>query len=86
MTELKDSFGNLALISVSSNSSYNNQTPEEKKKDFIHKSEKRGIESLKLVDIYSTDWTIDNMQAHESRMLKVLGLEQNSQESSDIKQ
>ena len=86
LIELKDSFGNLALISVSSNSSYNNQTPDEKKKDFIHKSEKRGIESLKLVDIYSTDWTIANMQAHEDRMLKILGINQNSPESSDIQQ
>jgi hypothetical protein len=70
----KDSFGNLALISISSNSSYNNQLPSSKRFDFIKKTQRSGIESLKLVDIYSSrdEWTIQKASQHNERMLKVL--------------
>jgi hypothetical protein len=46
ISKIKDQFGNLALISVRSNSSYNNQLPHLKKHDFVKRSEKWGIKSL----------------------------------------
>ena len=49
-----DGFGNLALISVESNSGYNNQIPVDKRSDFKAKVEKtKTQESLKLALIYS---------------------------------
>jgi uncharacterized protein with ParB-like and HNH nuclease domain len=73
MSKIKDQFGNLALISVRSNSSYNNQLPQLKKHDFVKRSEKWGIESLKLLHSYSfDDWTIDKMNEHQNAMYKVL--------------
>lgn len=74
--DIKDQFGNLALISIRSNSSYNNQLPKLKKDDFIKKSKNWGIESLKLLDAYKyEDWTIDNMNKHEAEMMKILNEE-----------
>jgi hypothetical protein len=49
------SFGNLALISNSTNSSYNNWQPSAKREQFKLHNEKWGLESLKLLDIYSYD-------------------------------
>jgi len=66
LISLKDRFGNLALISVGSNSSYNNQLPSLKKSDFRNRCDKYGIESLKLVFAYHyADWTVANMEQHE---------------------
>jgi hypothetical protein len=73
LKKLKNRFGNLALISISSNSSYSNQPAKNKKQDFIARTNKWGIESLKLIDAYSyEDWTISNMQLHQERMIRLL--------------
>ena len=73
LSNYKDQFGNLALISIRSNSSYNNQLPKLKKDDFIKRSKNWGIESLKLLDAYSyNEWTIENMEVHQNTMYKLL--------------
>jgi hypothetical protein len=73
ISKIKDQFGNLALISIRSNSSYNNQLPKLKKDDFIKRSKNWGIESLKLLETYSYDeWTIKKMEEHQNFMYKVL--------------
>lgn len=73
LSKVKDSFGNLALISTNSNSSYNNQPPKDKRLDFIKRTNNWGIESLKLVSVYSkNEWTIEAMREHEDEMKKVL--------------
>jgi uncharacterized protein with ParB-like and HNH nuclease domain len=73
ISKIKDQFGNLALISIRSNSSYNNQLPKLKKDDFIKRSKNWGIESLKLLDSYSSDdWTIEKMNEHQNSMYKLL--------------
>lgn len=71
--DLLNSFGNLALISVSSNSGYNNQLPSNKKHDFEKRINNWGIESLKLADVYSRDnWNKDECENHQFEMIKVL--------------
>ncbi|MGB4843274.1 MAG: DUF1524 domain-containing protein, partial [Ferruginibacter sp.] len=72
ISKIKDQFGNLALISIRSNSSYNNQLPKLKRDDFIKRSKNWGIESLKLLDAYQHDWTIENMNKHQDEMIKIL--------------
>jgi hypothetical protein len=73
ISKIKDQFGNLALISIRSNSSYNNQLPKLKKDDFIKRTKNWGIESLKLLDTYSFDeWTIEKMNEHQNSMYKLL--------------
>lgn len=73
LSKIKDQFGNLALISVRSNSSYNNQQPKLKRDDFIKRSKNWGIESLKLLHIYSySEWTIKNMNEHQKDMYHLL--------------
>lgn len=72
IAKIKDNFGNLALISISSNSSYNNQLPKLKRDDFIKRSKNWGIESLKLLDAYQYDWTIENMNTHQDEMIKII--------------
>jgi len=73
LSRMKDRFGNLALISISSNSSYNNQLPGLKKIDFKNRCDKYGIESLKLAFAYYFDeWTEENMEIHEKQMLDVI--------------
>jgi hypothetical protein len=73
LKRLKNKFGNLALISISSNSSYNNQPAKDKKQDFIARTNKWGIESLKLIDAYSyEDWIIPNMLLHQEKMIRLL--------------
>jgi uncharacterized protein with ParB-like and HNH nuclease domain len=68
-----DSFGNLALISNSTNSSYNHWLPPAKKEQFRLHNEKWGLESLKLLVIYSyEDWTTDNSNKHKNEMVEIL--------------
>ena len=72
LNEIKDSFGNLALISSSSNSSYSNQSFENKKDDFIKRTKNWGIESLKQVDIFSnSEWTVELKEKHHERMIRI---------------
>jgi hypothetical protein len=67
-----DSFGNLALISNSTNSSYNFWLPSTKKEQFRLHNEKWGLESLKLLEIYSYDnWTNDNANKHKDEMVEI---------------
>jgi hypothetical protein len=73
LVKLKDQFGNLALISISSNSSYKNQSTINKKLDFIKRTRNWGIESLKLVAVYSIqEWTIEAMETHQQDMINIL--------------
>jgi hypothetical protein len=67
-------FGNLALISVRSNSSFNNNLPEDKKEQFLKRSEQFGIESLKLLlmHLQAGKWTKDSSRAHADAMIAVL--------------
>jgi hypothetical protein len=66
-------FGNLALISNSTNSSYNNWLPSAKKEQFRLHNEKWGLESLKLLEIYSyEEWTTDNANIHKDEMVEIL--------------
>lgn len=68
-----DNFGNLALISVSSNSSYNNQGFAEKKLDFIKRTKNWGIESLKQLAIFEHEkWTAKEAQDHGEKMINIL--------------
>ena len=69
----KNQFGNLALISIRSNSSYKNQSFDNKKEDFIKRTKNWGIESLKLLSAYSySEWTIENMEKHQEEMINLL--------------
>lgn len=71
--ESLNSFGNLALISVSSNSGFNNQLPIDKSHDFQKRINNWGIESLKLADIYARkEWNIDECLKHQEEMIKFL--------------
>ena len=69
-----NSFGNLALISISSNSEYNRNEFKWKKLQFEAKIEKKlGIESLKMADIYSRkDWNQEICKEHMDKMIKIL--------------
>ena len=73
LSKIKNQFGNLALISIRSNSSYNNQPTSDKRMDFIKRTKHWGIESLKLLAAYSyQDWTIENMEMHQTSMISIL--------------
>jgi hypothetical protein len=73
-----DRFGNLALISISENSSYSDKDPIEKKGTFNGRIKKGLIQSLKLAHIFSTfdtraqDWDNTTMMNHECAMVSVL--------------
>ncbi|MDP2521421.1 DUF262 domain-containing protein [Neptunomonas phycophila] len=73
-----DRFGNLALISVSENSTYSDADPLTKRGVFVSHLKKGFIQSLKLAHIFSTfetdssDWTNEAMAQHEQKMLDVL--------------
>lgn len=77
-SELLDSFGNLALISVSENSSYSDKDPIEKKSSFSVSYSKGLIQSLKLAHIFSvmgddvTSWNDSAMAKHGLLMVKIL--------------
>jgi uncharacterized protein with ParB-like and HNH nuclease domain len=68
-----NSFGNLGLLSIIENSSYNNQDVRKKKVDFDHKST---YDSLKLALIYSSEnisvWDVNNIQVHQDEMIQKL--------------
>lgn len=72
-SKVLDNFGNLALISKPSNSSYNNQLPEDKRRDFAKDAE---IESMKLLEIYRDDkfikWGNDKGREHSKEMISIL--------------
>jgi hypothetical protein len=66
----KDKFGNLALVSRESNSSYSHNTYQVKRKMFDDKNQ---CESLKLALIYAHDsWGDDEAKEHHLKMMKVL--------------
>ena len=68
-----DNFGNLALISVSSNSSYNDQEVKYKKADFEKRTEKWGIESLKQLAIFNREsWNVEDAKTHSKEMIEIL--------------
>jgi uncharacterized protein with ParB-like and HNH nuclease domain len=68
-----NSFGNLGLLSVGENSSYNNQDVRKKKVDFENKIT---YDSLKLTKIYSSpdinSWGIEHIKQHQQEMITVL--------------
>jgi hypothetical protein len=67
-----NSFGNLGLLSVGENSSYNNQDVRKKKVDFDNKST---YDSLKLAIIYSSQdinsWETENIKKHQDEMIAI---------------
>ncbi len=68
-----NSFGNLGLLSIGENSSYNNQDVAKKKVDFDNK---QTYDSFKLAKIYSSQdinsWGIENIKQHQDEMIKTL--------------
>ncbi|MDR0762947.1 MAG: DUF1524 domain-containing protein, partial [Bacteroidales bacterium] len=71
--ELVDSFGNLALISVSSNSQNSNKSFELKKLLFEPRLIKYGCESLKLAFIFeNNEWTKKECKEHKAKMIEIL--------------
>ncbi|MGK5095544.1 DUF1524 domain-containing protein [Deltaproteobacteria bacterium TL4] len=73
--DIMNSFGNLALMSVSSNSRYSNRSYEEKRGTFINLMKQSRIESLKLLDIYQNsveEWTDEKCKVHQDKMIGVL--------------
>ncbi len=68
-----NSFGNLGLLSVGENSSYNNQDVRKKKVDFDNK---QIYDSLKLAKVYSSpdinSWGIENIKQHQQEMITTL--------------
>jgi uncharacterized protein with ParB-like and HNH nuclease domain len=65
-----NSFGNLALLSVSQNSSYSNQDIAKKKIDFDNKTT---YDSLKLAKIYSfKKWNTEEIKDHQKEMNLIL--------------
>lgn len=77
-----DYFGNLALISSSTNSQYSDQLPKDKKEDLKNKLNKKGsnIESLKFFLMCAqceqdkNEWVYDNnvKDKHEKQMIDIL--------------
>lgn len=65
-----NSFGNLGLLSVGENSSYNNQDVRKKKVDFDNK---QTYDSLKLAKVYSSQdinsWGTENIKKHQEEMI-----------------
>ena len=75
-TDTIDSFGNLALISVSSNSQYSDNSFEIKKGFFKQRSGKYGYESLKLAVVFENKtWTILDCEEHRKKMIELLNEE-----------
>ena len=75
--ELKDSIGNLCMISSGQNSSLKDSAFEEKRghiESFLNDSIKGYVESLKMLYVYSRykEWTLDNIVAHEKESIKWL--------------
>jgi hypothetical protein len=73
--DVLNSFGNLALISVGSNSEYNRHGFLWKKGQFKDRIAKKwGIESLKLADIYNSreEWTSQDCARHQEDMINIL--------------
>ena len=70
-----NSFGNLGLLSVGENSSYNNQDVGKKKIDFDAPN-KQTYDSLKLAKVYSSldinRWGIENIKKHQEEMIETL--------------
>lgn len=68
-----NSFGNLGLLSVGENSSYNNQDVRKKKVDFDNK---QTYDSLKLAKIYSSEnvdkWGTEDIEKHQDEMIDLL--------------
>jgi uncharacterized protein with ParB-like and HNH nuclease domain len=68
-----NSFGNLGLLSVGENSSYNNQDVRKKKVDFDNK---QTYDSLKLAKVYSSQdidsWGTENIKKHQDEMITTL--------------
>ncbi len=68
-----NSFGNLGLLSVGENSSYNNQDVRKKKVDFDNKPT---YDSLKLAKVYSSQdinsWETENIRKHQDEMIDLL--------------
>lgn len=68
-----NSFGNLGLLSVGENSSYNNQDVSKKEVDF---KKKQTYDSLKLAKIYLSlernHWGIENIKQHLQEMITTL--------------
>jgi uncharacterized protein with ParB-like and HNH nuclease domain len=68
-----NSFGNLGLLSVVENSSYNNQDVRKKKVDFDNKMT---YDSLKLALVYSSknidNWGVENIKKHQEEMITKL--------------
>lgn len=74
--EVMDSFGNLALLNVSQNSSYSHQDVKKKKTDFENKS---SYDSLKLVEIYALidynaekPWQQSLIEQHQEKMIDLV--------------
>ena len=74
-----NSFGNLGLLSVGENSSYNNQDVRKKKVDFDNKST---YDSLKLAKVYSSqdiyNWGTENIKKHQEEMIDLLSKHYNN--------
>ncbi|WP_025565530.1 DUF262 domain-containing protein [Psychromonas sp. SP041] len=77
-TEKLDDFGNLALISVSENSSYSDKAPIAKREAFLASYKKGLIQSLKLAHIFNrvsddvSSWNDDAMNEHGRLMVDIL--------------
>ncbi len=70
-----NSFGNLALISDSMNSSFSNNPYKEKRKLLELQLEKGTSESLKMILLYSKyseEWSFENCQNHHQEMLEIM--------------
>jgi hypothetical protein len=72
--ELLDSFGNLALVSRSLNSSLSNARYKLKREKFFESNRDRNrIESLKLLNVYERDkdqWDKDDIVRHQAEMIE----------------
>jgi len=81
-----NSFGNLGLLSVGENSSYNNQDVLKKKVDFDNK---QTYDSLKLAKVYSSpdiiSWGMKNIKKHQEEMINIF-TEHYQQNEHDIKE
>jgi len=71
---LKDSIGNLCMISSGQNSSLKDSAFEEKRghiESFLNDSIKGYVESLKMLYVYSRydEWTLENIKAHENESI-----------------
>lgn len=70
---IKDSFGNLVLLSVSINSSYSNKEFNIKRAEFYSKLNKNEIDSLKSLIIYTNEiYKTDNINKHLNDMINLI--------------